>query len=76
DSFLNAIIFYFRGKRITSNDGRIVYALSTISGGTNIAWNWADLQRKLIIEGARDAPESWEDFQAAFVAYFKYSSTK
>ena len=77
EGFLNALIFYFKGKRVTSDEAKIIYALSIITGGTNnIAGNWADLQRQLIIEDAADAPYDWEKFETAFVAYFKYSSTK
>jgi len=77
DGFLNALVFYFKGKKIASDEARIIFTLSIIVGGTNnIATNWADLQRKLIVEESIDALTTWDTFRTAFIAYFKYSSTK
>ncbi|KAJ8089240.1 hypothetical protein PM082_014488 [Marasmius tenuissimus] len=48
-----------------------------VVGGTNdVATNWADLQRKLIVEEDDSRLKTWKDFRDALVAYFKYSSTK
>ena len=64
-------------QKISTNEGKIIYALSMINGGTNdIAGNWANLQRKAIIEESIDALLTWDAFKTAFIAYFKYSSTK
>ncbi|KAL0057030.1 hypothetical protein AAF712_016349 [Marasmius tenuissimus] len=76
DAFVNALVLYFKGKKIKTDEGRIIYALSMVVGGTNdVATNWADLQQKLIIEEDDSRLKTWKDFCDALVSYFKYLST-
>lgn len=84
DAFLNALILYFDGMAITDHATRIIFALSLIKGGSSdIATNWADLQRKRIVDYAQ-APKpttltcinTWDIFVLDFTAYFQTTSTK
>ncbi|KAJ7159921.1 hypothetical protein C8R43DRAFT_852426, partial [Mycena crocata] len=51
DAFLNALTLYFGGQAIKDDKQRVIFALSLVKGGTgDIAGNWADLQRKQIVD--------------------------
>ncbi|EEB92974.1 hypothetical protein MPER_08436 [Moniliophthora perniciosa FA553] len=77
EDFINALILYFMGKHINSDANEIILALSLIKGGTNsIAENWANLQRKMLVEGNDDRLKTWDEFYESFITYFKYSSTQ
>ncbi|KAJ8077898.1 hypothetical protein PM082_002339 [Marasmius tenuissimus] len=67
----NTLVLYFKGKKINTDKGRIIYTLSMVVGGTNdVTTNWADLQRKLIVEEDDSWLKTWKDFRDALVAYF------
>ncbi|KAJ7123006.1 hypothetical protein C8R44DRAFT_596548, partial [Mycena epipterygia] len=82
EGFINALILYFDGQQITEDAQRIIFALSLIKGGTgDIAGNWADLQRKLIVDFQNGDADNghigtWTQFKTDFTAYFQYTSSK
>ena len=51
DAFIHALTLYFDGQEISDDGQRIIFVLSLVKGGSgDITGNWADLQRKLIVE--------------------------
>ncbi|KAJ7677309.1 hypothetical protein B0H17DRAFT_1079361, partial [Mycena rosella] len=74
EGFFNALTLYRSAQRI-------IFALSLVKGGTgDIASNWADLQRKHIVDHRNGVPNTFTlapgAIVAEFTSYFQYTSSK
>jgi hypothetical protein len=82
EAFINALTLYFDGQAIKDDKSRVIFALSLGKGGNgDIAGNWADLQRKQIVDHQNSPTPlvhigTWFQFVHEFKAYFQYTSSK